>query len=328
MKFENMNTAEKAMMRRHCFGENQYEAGMCVVMTEKYDEARLSVCRMIENTQYGLLDSDFWILKRQNSTGNMEYNGLIITHAGCQKIGRHLAIDPRGFRRIENGYSNSLVYEYIDDNTYQVGEVNSGNCSYPWPYAMAYKRCYDRVVLEKARLAEFGIFSESESDEFGKMKPETYLSKEKLSTEAEAVRQSGLMQTNPFPLHHPVSEPVPERIKMPENQTVLNTSVTNSIINSVAPDTGRDLQNAANQVVLKPEAEITQKETGDMTLDEAMNTAFIKGPYSGTTIAEILNREERRRCVTVLRATSAARMGGKDSIAAKVVLQAMNAGAV
>ena len=61
---------------------------------------------------------------------------------------------------------NSLVYTYIDDEVYEVGEFNSTNGKNPYPYAMAYKRCFDRVVLKKSKLAYSGIYSEVEADEF------------------------------------------------------------------------------------------------------------------------------------------------------------------
>ena len=49
---------------------------------------------------------------------------------------------------------------------YEVGEVSSENCKNSYPYAMAYKRLFDRVVLKLCRLAYSGVYSDSEADEF------------------------------------------------------------------------------------------------------------------------------------------------------------------
>ena len=55
----------------------------------------------------------------------------------------------------EQGYKNELVFTYINDEQglYEVGEVSKGNCKNAYPYAMALKRCFDRVVLKKSKLA-------------------------------------------------------------------------------------------------------------------------------------------------------------------------------
>ena len=70
----------------------------------------------------------------------------------------------------ETGYKGSLVYTYINDSQgiYEVGEVNSENCKNAYPYAMALKRCIDRVILKSSRLAYSGIYSDSEAEEFKK----------------------------------------------------------------------------------------------------------------------------------------------------------------
>ena len=42
----------------------------------------------------------------------------------------------------------------------------TSNCQNDYPYAMAYKRLFDRVVLKLSKLAYSGIYSDSESEEF------------------------------------------------------------------------------------------------------------------------------------------------------------------
>ena len=49
---------------------------------------------------------------------------------------------------------------------FEVGEVNNENCKNAYPYAMAFKRCFDRVVRKNSKLAFSGVYSEAEADEF------------------------------------------------------------------------------------------------------------------------------------------------------------------
>lgn len=136
--------------------------------TQKYEEAKAKAIELIESKKYDLTEGDFWILMNETKTGKMQYTGLIISHNGCLKINDKLenkfktsctAID-------KDGYNNSLVYTYIDEDVYEVGEVSKENCMNPYPYAMALKRCFDRVVLKKSKLAYAGVYSDSEADEF------------------------------------------------------------------------------------------------------------------------------------------------------------------
>lgn len=139
-----------------------------VWQTPKYLESKAKAIEMIESKTYGLSEADFWILKNKTRNGKMAYTGLIISHNGCLKINDNLEhkVNPRNFTLDKDGYMNSLVYTYIDDDVYEVGEFNSTNGKNPYPYAMAFKRCFDRVVLKKSKLAYSGIYSEAEADEF------------------------------------------------------------------------------------------------------------------------------------------------------------------
>ena len=107
------------------------------------------------------------------------YSGLIISHDGCLKINdvleEKLKFKPECMSLDKEGYNNSLVYSYIcpEQGLYEVGEVSKDNCKNDYPYAMALKRCFDRVVLKNNRIAYSGIYSDSESDEFLKRTDES-----------------------------------------------------------------------------------------------------------------------------------------------------------
>lgn len=150
--------------------------------TPKYKEAKNKAIELIENEKYKgtLLESDFWILVNTyaNKTKAM-YSGLIISHDGCLKINDiledNLKFKPECMNIDKDGYNNSLVFSYAckEQGLYEVGEVSKDNCKNDYPYAMALKRCFDRVVLKNSRIAYSGIYSDSESDEFLKRTDES-----------------------------------------------------------------------------------------------------------------------------------------------------------
>lgn len=150
-----------------------------VYKTPKYNEAKARAIEAIESEQYKgvLLESDFWILKNAMKNGGISYTGLIISHNGCLKINDALPAEkrykPECVTVDTNGYGGSLVFSYCDpaQGVYEVGEVNAKNCSNAYPYAMALKRCIDRVILKNSRLAYAGIYSDSEADEFKEPEP-------------------------------------------------------------------------------------------------------------------------------------------------------------
>ena len=139
-----------------------------VWQSPKYKEARDKAIELINSKKYDLTEGDFWILMNETKTGKMQYSGLIISHNGCLKINDKIEnkINPRGFTRQENGYNNSLVYTYVDDEIREEGEASKDNCKSDYPYAMAFKRCFDRAVLKKCKLAYSGVYSDSEAEEF------------------------------------------------------------------------------------------------------------------------------------------------------------------
>ena len=140
----------------------------------KYEESKKKAIEIIESKKYNLDDGDFWILMNETKNGKMAYTGLIISHNGCLKINDKLEEKDKFkpeclFRSVVsfNGNDN-LIYEYNSPSQalYEVGEVNATNCKNDYKFAMAFKRCFDRVVLKVSKLAFAGIYSDSEADEF------------------------------------------------------------------------------------------------------------------------------------------------------------------
>lgn len=176
--------------KKYNFGEKkaEYVNGKTIpvtFITPKYKEAKAKAIELIESDKYKdiLLESDFWILVNtyKNKTEAM-YSGLIISHDGCLKINDELdkedKFKPECMSLDKEGYGSSLVYTYNcpEQGLYEVGEVNSTNLKQSgYPYAMALKRCFDRVVLKNSKIAYSGIYSDSESEEF--TKPEENITK-------------------------------------------------------------------------------------------------------------------------------------------------------
>lgn len=143
--------------------------------TPKFKEAKNKAVELLENAKFkGILKaSDFWILVNTyaNKTKAM-YSGLIISHNGCLKLNdileEKLKFKPDCVTIDKDGFNNSLVFTYNcpEQGIYEVGEVSKSNCKNDYPYAMALKRCMDRVILKNSKIAYSGICSDSESDEF------------------------------------------------------------------------------------------------------------------------------------------------------------------
>ena len=145
-----------------------------VWQSDKYKSARKKAIEIIDKKEYGLTEADFWILMNETKTGKMQYTGLIISHTGCLKINDKLEdnkkFNPESVIIDKEGYENTLVYTYInkEQGLYEVGEVSKTNCKNSYPYAMALKRCFDRVVLKNSRLAYESIYSDSEGADISK----------------------------------------------------------------------------------------------------------------------------------------------------------------
>lgn len=162
--------------KEYTFGEKETEydsklgEDIEVWQSPKYKESKDKAIEIIDSKKYGVSEGDFWILKNKTQSGKMAYTGLIISHNGCLKINDNMEnkVKPNCFQLDKEGYNGSLVYTYIDEDTYEVGEFSSSNGKNAYPYAMAFKRCFDRVVLKKSKLAYSGIYSEVEAEEFKK----------------------------------------------------------------------------------------------------------------------------------------------------------------
>lgn len=167
---------------KYTFGEKEkeYINGKTLPVelhTPKYREAKAKIIKLLDSEEYKdvLEESDFWILVNTYSNGEKAmYSGLIISHDGCLKINDHLEdklkFKPQCMTLDKDGYKNTLVYTYCceEQGIYEVGEVNDKNCKNAYPYAMALKRCMDRVILKNSKIAYWGVYSDSEADEFTK----------------------------------------------------------------------------------------------------------------------------------------------------------------
>ena len=116
--------------KQYNFGEQKEEYDsrtgemLQVWQSPKYLESKAKATEMINSDKYGLSEADFWILKNTTKSGKMAYTGLIISHNGCLKVNDTLdnKVNPKCFTLDKEGYANSLVYTYIDEDTYEVGE--------------------------------------------------------------------------------------------------------------------------------------------------------------------------------------------------------------
>lgn len=168
-----------------------------VYQCEKYKSARKKAIELIDKQEYELTEADFWILMNETKTGKMQYTGLIISHTGCLKINDKLEdnkkFNPKSVIIDKEGYDNTLVYSYInkEQGLYEVGEVSKTNCKNSYPYAMALKRCFDRVVLKNSRLAYESIYSDSEGADISKETTEKEIAEEKISiAKVDALKQA------------------------------------------------------------------------------------------------------------------------------------------
>lgn len=138
--------------------------------SHKYLEGKKKAIELIDKTEYGLTEADFWILKTY-SAKTVTYAGLIISHNGCLKINDKLAAEakfvPSCVSWVRNG-AGDLVLQYLNDKQglLEFGEASIKNCTNAYPFAMVLKRLQDRVILKNSKIAFSGIMSEVESEEF------------------------------------------------------------------------------------------------------------------------------------------------------------------
>lgn len=159
------------------FGEKKEEystkqqKNIPVWASPKYEQSKEKAIQIIEKYD-DIHEGDFWILMNESKSGKMIYTGLIISHNACLKINDHLEEEkkfrPECVEIDKAGYGGALVFIYDcpEQKIFEVGEVTQANCKNAYPYAMALKRCMDRVILKISKIAFEGIYSDSEADEF------------------------------------------------------------------------------------------------------------------------------------------------------------------
>ena len=162
----------------------------------KYLEGKKKAIELIDKTEYGLTEADFWILKTY-SAKTITYAGLIISHNGCLKINDKLAVEakfvPSCVSWVRNG-AGDLVLQYLNDKQglLEFGEASIKNCTNAYPFAMVLKRLQDRVILKNSKIAFSGIMSEVESEEFKRPEREERAKAANLITEEQIAELEAL----------------------------------------------------------------------------------------------------------------------------------------
>lgn len=115
--------------------------------------------------KYKLSKDDFWNLQR----GGKDI--WIITHDACEKIAAQENIQfgaPTIYR--DSNKDVAIVGDAKRGNKviWSTGEASPNNCKAPYPFAMAEKRLKDRLILKLINAYEYGIYSDSEADNFKK----------------------------------------------------------------------------------------------------------------------------------------------------------------
>lgn len=162
----------------------------------KFLEGKKKAIELINKTEYGLTEADFWILKTY-SAKTVTYAGLIISHNGCLKINDKLAAEakfvPSCVSWVRNG-AGDLVLQYLNDKQglLEFGEASIKNCTNAYPFAMVLKRLQDRVILKNSKIAFSGIMSEVESEEFKRTEREEQEKADNLITEEQIAELEAL----------------------------------------------------------------------------------------------------------------------------------------
>lgn len=162
----------------------------------KFLEGKKKAIELIDKTEYGLTEADFWILKTY-SAKTVTYAGLIISHNGCLKINDKLAAEakfvPSCVSWVRNG-AGDLVLQYLNDKQglLEFGEASIKNCTNAYPFAMVLKRLQDRVILKNSKIAFSGIMSEVESEEFKRTERDDQEKADNLITEEQIAELEAL----------------------------------------------------------------------------------------------------------------------------------------
>lgn len=174
---------------QHNFNEKKTEYSnkqgkeLPVWQSPKYLDSKKKAIELIESEEYKniIVDGDFWILMNETKSGKFVYTGLIISHNACLKINDVLPEEKKFHQKYCSEpktitWDGNTVYyiEYRDDKgMLEYGEISMANCKNGYPLAMLNKRLFDRVVLKKSGIAQWGIYSDSEAEEFKeKIEPE------------------------------------------------------------------------------------------------------------------------------------------------------------
>ena len=171
--------AERNSAKKYNFGEKTQEfidgQNLPVWQSPKYVASKEAAIGLLESKEFGsvLSENDFWILMNKTKSGKIAYTGLIISHEALLKIN---AVLPDDSKFNEEYCSEPVPFEYAGkkgflmvyrdkrDGMLEVGEITPENCKNGYPFAMLFKRTFDRVVKRKANM--IGFYSDSEADEF------------------------------------------------------------------------------------------------------------------------------------------------------------------
>ena len=113
--------------------------------------------------KYELTKDDCWNLQRGGKSM------WIITHDGVEKIAaiENILVNDIKVLNSERDFMRVLVYASKGEKKIiTVGEAMKGNCVSNYIGCMAEKRGIDRAVLKLIDAYQYGIFSDSESDDF------------------------------------------------------------------------------------------------------------------------------------------------------------------
>lgn len=160
----------------YTFGEENIDrkTGYKTWKSPEYEKEREIAISLLESDKYKeiLSESDFWIQKRPVSKEGgcfVNYEGLALCHNAFLKINETLSEEKKFDEKYvegpisydfgeEKGYY--LIYRDPRDGMMEVGEISSRNVESAYPFAILFKRIFDRVVKRKAEI--YGIYSDSE----------------------------------------------------------------------------------------------------------------------------------------------------------------------
>lgn len=261
----------------HNFGEKAAEFSprqgeeVPVWKSPKFEISKKKAIEVIESGKYGVEDGDFWILKNETKGGKMAYTGLITSHNACLKINDVLdsKFKPSCVTVDKTGYQGSLVYTYCCDEQgiYEVGEASPSNCKNAYPYAMAYKRLFDRVVLKLSKLAYAGVYSEAEADEF----------KQPIEAPDEEAKQTAPQQKQATPKQIASKQEPPQQTATPEQSQNGNAIGEKSakVLEAMLAKKDISVESLLAAKGAKSLAEISTKQYGDIIRGISLETMLV-----------------------------------------------------